>query len=201
MPHHPRPDRSAPPRMASYEEERATWRIDVPERFNPVIDIVERWAAEAPDDLALVSLGPEGETVAEQTVDELARESRRAARALLEQGIRPGDRVFIMLGRGAGVVCRHARASSGSAPLRCRRPTSSPRATSPIGSGAPRRPRRSPTTWAPRRSTPSRTSFRRSPIAFRRTPLRATAGSTSRRSWRPRATARRRRRRPRRPTR
>jgi acetyl-CoA synthetase len=85
--------------MSSYEEERSTWRIDVPERFNPVIDIVESWAAEAPNDLALISLGPEGETVAEQTVDELARESRRAARALLEQGIRPGDRVFIMLGR------------------------------------------------------------------------------------------------------
>ena len=85
--------------MASYEEERATWRIDVPERFNPVIDIVESWAAEAPDDLALISLGPEGETVAEQTVDEIARESRRAARALIDQGIRPGDRVFIMLGR------------------------------------------------------------------------------------------------------
>ena len=85
--------------MASYEEERATWRIDVPERFNPVIDIVESWAAETPDDLALISLGPEGETVAEQTVDEIARESRRAARALIDQGIRPGDRVFIMLGR------------------------------------------------------------------------------------------------------
>jgi acyl-coenzyme A synthetase/AMP-(fatty) acid ligase len=99
MPDHPRPDRTAPPRMTSYEEERASFRIDVPERFNPVIDIVERWAREAPDDLALVSLGPEGETVAEQTAEDLARESRRAARALLEQGVRPGDRIFIMLPR------------------------------------------------------------------------------------------------------
>jgi acyl-coenzyme A synthetase/AMP-(fatty) acid ligase len=93
------PDRSAPPRMADYEEECATFTVDVPERFNPVIDIIERWAAEAPDDLALVSLGPRGETVAEHTIEQLAAESRRAARALLELGVTKGDPVFIMLPR------------------------------------------------------------------------------------------------------
>jgi acyl-coenzyme A synthetase/AMP-(fatty) acid ligase len=93
------PDRSAPPRMADYEEECATFTVDVPERFNPVIDIIERWAAEAPDDLALVSLGPKGETVAEHTIEQLAAESRRAARALLELGVTKGDPVFIMLPR------------------------------------------------------------------------------------------------------
>jgi acyl-coenzyme A synthetase/AMP-(fatty) acid ligase len=93
------PDRSAPPRMADYEEECATFTVDVPERFNPVIDIIERWAAEAPDDVALVSLGPKGETVAEHTVEQLAAESRRAARALLELGVTKGDPVFIMLPR------------------------------------------------------------------------------------------------------
>jgi acyl-coenzyme A synthetase/AMP-(fatty) acid ligase len=93
------PDRSAPPRMADYEEECATFTVDVPERFNPVIDIIERWAAEAPDDLALVSLGPKGETVAEHTIEQLAAESRLAARALLELGVTKGDPVFIMLPR------------------------------------------------------------------------------------------------------
>jgi len=95
-----RPDRSAPPRLEHYEDERATYAVDVPARFNPVLDIVERWAAEAPDDLALVSLGPAGETVAEHTVSELASESRRAARALLSLGVGKGDPVFIMLPRG-----------------------------------------------------------------------------------------------------
>ena len=41
-----------PPRLTDYETECATFRIEVPERFNAVIDVVERWAAEAPADMA-----------------------------------------------------------------------------------------------------------------------------------------------------
>ena len=93
------PGRDAAPRLTSYEEERARYRVTVPERYNPVLDIVEAWAADAPDDLALVSLGPHGETVAEQTVADIAAESRRVANALTELGVRPGDPVFIMLPR------------------------------------------------------------------------------------------------------
>jgi acetyl-CoA synthetase len=87
------------PRLTDYDTERATFRIEVPERFNPVIDIVERWAMEAPVDMALVSLDGQGDVVAEQTVADLARESRRAARALLALGIKKGDPVFVMLPR------------------------------------------------------------------------------------------------------
>ncbi|MCW3065957.1 MAG: AMP-binding protein [Solirubrobacterales bacterium] len=94
-----RPDRTAPPRLTDYDRERAEFRLEVPERFNPVIDIVEEWAAERPDDLALVSLDGAGATVAEQTVADVARESRRVARALLDLGVRPGERVFVMLPR------------------------------------------------------------------------------------------------------
>jgi acetyl-CoA synthetase len=100
MPEPTRPDRSVPPRLVSYEEARATFSLEVPERFNPVIDIVERWAEAAPGDLALVSLGPEGELIAEHTTTALAAESRRAARVLLDLGVRHGDPVFIMLPRG-----------------------------------------------------------------------------------------------------
>jgi acyl-coenzyme A synthetase/AMP-(fatty) acid ligase len=88
-----------PPRLTDYETERASFRIEVPERFNAVIDIVERWATEAPEDMALVSLDGRGDVVAEQTVADLARESRRAARALLSLGVRKGDPVFVMLPR------------------------------------------------------------------------------------------------------
>ena len=85
--------------MTSYEEERSSYRVEVPDTFNPVIDIVERWARERPDELALVSLDGAGEVVAEHTAAELARESRQAARALLELGVGKGDPVFIMLPR------------------------------------------------------------------------------------------------------
>ena len=94
-----RPTREAPPRLADYAAERASYRVDVPERFNPVIDIVERWAADAPDDVALVSLDGQGGVVTEQTVAEVALQSRLAARALRQLGIGRGDPVFIMLPR------------------------------------------------------------------------------------------------------
>ncbi|QEC48112.1 AMP-binding protein [Baekduia soli] len=99
MPEISRPDRTAPPNLTSYEEARESYHVDLPERFNPVVDIIERWAQEAPDDLALVSLGPGGETIAEHTVAQLAAESRKAARALLAAGIGKGDPIFIMLPR------------------------------------------------------------------------------------------------------
>ena len=93
------PDRSAPRRMADYESERASFRLDVPDAFNPTIDIVEAWAERDPDALALVSLDGGGAAVAEQTTADLARESRRCARALAALGIGKGDRVFVMLPR------------------------------------------------------------------------------------------------------
>jgi acetyl-CoA synthetase len=94
-----RPDRSAPPRMESYEETRRTFRIDVPERFNPMVDIVERWAGEDPDAEALLSIDGKGEVIATHSAAELARDARRAARALQNLGVRKGDPVFIMLPR------------------------------------------------------------------------------------------------------
>jgi acetyl-CoA synthetase len=85
--------------MADYEREYAGFRLEVPEVFNPTVDIVEAWAGREPDALALVSLDGAGGVVAEQSVADLARESRRCARALAAAGIGKGDRVFVMLPR------------------------------------------------------------------------------------------------------
>jgi len=95
----PLPDRSAEPNLWDYEEARASYHPEVPDRFNATVDIIDKWAQEAPDDLALVSLGPKGETVAEHTAKALSEEAAGVARALIEQGVKPGDRVFIMLPR------------------------------------------------------------------------------------------------------
>lgn len=95
------PGRDAAPRMTSYEDERAGYRVDVPERFNAVIDIIERWAGEEPNALALLSLDANGDVIDSHTVGELALESRRAARALLALGVNKGEPLFLMLPRSS----------------------------------------------------------------------------------------------------
>lgn len=97
-----RPGRDAPPRLADYAAERAAFRLQVPERFNPVLAIVETWAAEDPDAPAVLSLDGAGDVVALQSIGELAQASREAARALLARGVKKGDHVFVMLPRVPG---------------------------------------------------------------------------------------------------
>jgi len=96
-----RPGRDAPPRLTDYEAERASFRLEVPERYNPVLHIVEGWAAEDPDAPAVLSLDAAGDVVRLDTAADLAAGSRRAARALLAAGVRKGDYVFVMLPRVA----------------------------------------------------------------------------------------------------
>jgi acetyl-CoA synthetase len=85
--------------MTDLEAERARFRIEVPERFNAVIDVLDRWAAEDPEAVALVSLDGAGDLVASQTVADLVAESRRAGRALAALGIGRGQRVLVLLPR------------------------------------------------------------------------------------------------------
>jgi acetyl-CoA synthetase len=94
-----RPSRDCVPRLTNLDAERASFRVAVPERFNAVRDIVDRWATEDPDAVAIVSVDARGELVAGQSAAELARASREAARALLDLGVRTGDHVFVMLPR------------------------------------------------------------------------------------------------------
>ena len=51
-----RPTRDCAPRLIDFDAERASYRIEVPERFNAVLDIVEAWASEDPDALAVLSV-------------------------------------------------------------------------------------------------------------------------------------------------
>ena len=94
-----RPARDCAPRLADIDAERASYHVEVPERFNAVLDIVEAWAAEDPDALAVLSVDGAGAIVAQQSAADLARASREVARALLELGVDKGDHVFVMLPR------------------------------------------------------------------------------------------------------
>jgi acetyl-CoA synthetase len=95
----PRPSRDVEPRLSDYERARAAFELAVPERFNPVLAIVERWAVEDPHAPAVLSLDAAGDIVQLDTAAELARASRAAARALLDLGVGQGDHVFVMLPR------------------------------------------------------------------------------------------------------
>ena len=94
-----RPTRDCAPRLVDYDAERAAYRMAVPERFNAVLDIVDAWAAEDPDALAVLSLDAVGAVVAEQSAADVARASREVARVLLDLGVGKGDHVFVMLPR------------------------------------------------------------------------------------------------------
>ena len=95
----PRPTREAPANLGDYAATRAAFSVEAPERYNPVLDIVESWATEDPDAPAVLSLDARGDVVALQSAADLAAASRRAARAMLAAGIGRGDHVFVMLPR------------------------------------------------------------------------------------------------------
>ena len=95
----PRPGREAPPNLTDYAAERAAFALEVPERFNPVVHLLESWALEEPEATALVSLDGAGAEVARHSVYQLVDQARRAAHAFTTLGIAKGDRVFVMLPR------------------------------------------------------------------------------------------------------
>ena len=91
--------RDLAPNMTDYLETRASFRLEVPERYNYARDVVDAWAAREPDKLALLAVGPDGGGARRFGFADLARSSDRAARFLAAQGVAKGDRVFVMLPR------------------------------------------------------------------------------------------------------
>ena len=73
--------------------------MSAPERFNPILDIVESWASEEPEAVALVSIDAQAESAQSQTICELALLSRQMGSALLRLGLTKGARVLIMMSR------------------------------------------------------------------------------------------------------
>ncbi len=69
------------------------------EHFNFVRDVMDRWASERPDALALWVVDSPGGNERKFSFRELAENSRRAASFFVRQGIRRGDRVLVVLPR------------------------------------------------------------------------------------------------------
>ncbi|HEU4319898.1 MAG TPA: acyl--CoA ligase [Acidimicrobiia bacterium] len=90
------------PNMTDYEETRATFSLDVPERFNAVVDVVDACAESNPDALALRMVSPDGRHADDYTFAELSERSSRMAHFLSDLGVAKGDRLFVMLPRVIG---------------------------------------------------------------------------------------------------
>jgi acyl-coenzyme A synthetase/AMP-(fatty) acid ligase len=82
--------------LAEYRRVRDTYRLHCPEHFNFGHDVVDRWASERPEDLALWWLGADGE---ERTLTfaQMSDRSNQVANAMTQVGLRRGDQVMLSL--------------------------------------------------------------------------------------------------------
>ena len=71
--------RDLTPNMTDYLATRASFRLEVPERYNYARDVVDAWAAAEPGKLALLAVGPDGGDARRFSFADLAASSDRAA--------------------------------------------------------------------------------------------------------------------------
>ena len=92
-------------RYRDYADIVSNFRWRIPKRYNIAAATVDRWAAEAPDRIALIQEDADGrQTTADFRT--LQEEANRFANALSALGVEPGDRVAMVLqqGRETGVT-------------------------------------------------------------------------------------------------
>ncbi|MGH2587789.1 MAG: acyl-CoA synthetase [Dehalococcoidia bacterium] len=82
---------------ATYEELRASFRLEVPEEFNFARDVVGKWAEDR-NRRAMVWLG-RGGSERQITFRDFYRRAKRAAAAFRAAGIQKGDRVLVVMPR------------------------------------------------------------------------------------------------------
>src|SRR5439155_11133615 len=98
---HPRAGRSGhrvtARNMTDYAATMRDFRLEVPARFNWAFDTFDAWARD-PSKLALLWVSADGQP-RRFTFAELSERSKRFANALAGIGIKPGERVVVMLPR------------------------------------------------------------------------------------------------------
>ena len=87
-----------PPNMTDYDREWRECRLDVPERFNFALDVVDRWARDDPGKLAMLWVGRDGEE-RRLTFGDFRAASNRFANVLRALGVKKGDGVLVVLPR------------------------------------------------------------------------------------------------------
>jgi acetyl-CoA synthetase len=94
------------PDSRDYDELRRNFCWQVPARFNIGVDVCDRWAKNEASRLAILHVRPDGRTE-EVTYGALCETSNRLANALRGHGVRPGDRVAILLPQTPEVAAAH----------------------------------------------------------------------------------------------
>src|SRR5438132_1048385 len=73
--------------------------VSLPTRFNFTREVVERWADERPDALALWCVGEHNSTEQKLSFSQIAEAARRAASFFNQLGLQRGDRALVVLPR------------------------------------------------------------------------------------------------------
>ncbi len=105
--------------MTDYDEAYAGFRWEIPSHFNFGSDVIDRWAQERPDHLALIWCDAEGRE-RRFTFADIARLSNTLGAALQRDGIAKGERVLVMLPRvPEWQIAMVALLKIGAVPLPC----------------------------------------------------------------------------------
>ncbi|MGL4729361.1 MAG: AMP-binding protein [Bosea sp. (in: a-proteobacteria)] len=94
------------PDIRNYDRLYAAFQWRVPERYNIGVDVCDRWAKTEPARAAILDVGADGRVVA-TTYGTLRERSNRLANVLVQRGVKPGDRVAILMPQGRDVAVAH----------------------------------------------------------------------------------------------
>ena len=84
--------------MTDYDKTYAEFKWEVPEYFNFAGDVIDKWAAQDPNKLAMHWVNDDG-LEARRTFMDFSKASKRLCNVLSQQGVKRGDVVMIVLGR------------------------------------------------------------------------------------------------------
>jgi acetyl-CoA synthetase len=93
----------------TYAEIRERFRWEVPEHYNIGVDVCDKWAERQPERLAIIEAREDG-TDRHVTFRDLRALSNQTANLLVRHGIRPGDRIGILLPQAAETAYGHIAA-------------------------------------------------------------------------------------------
>jgi acetyl-CoA synthetase len=93
------------PSRASYEQLYASFRWNIPARYNIAADVCDRHAVD-PAKVALIGVDNDGKTT-EVTFRDVQRKANQLANLLVSLGLAKGDRVMLLLGQNAWTAIGH----------------------------------------------------------------------------------------------